>query len=400
MVDLRFTPEQEALRSEVSAWLEEHVPDLPDPSPMGPEYDPQAYPESYAAALAFNKKLAERGWLTAHWPKEYGGLGLSIMEQVVVREEFARYDAPIINTNGLGQLGPVLMLYGSEEQKRRHLPGIAKAEVMWCQGYSEPNAGSDLASLQTRAVKDGDDFVINGGKIWTGHGKGADWMFLLARTDPDAPKHKGITFFLVDMRTPGITVVPLAGMHGGTMGCQEYFEDVRIPQENVVGELNRGWYIGAALLDFERSGIAGAVESRKTVERMIQFYRDNRPAGGDRSGARSPIRRRLAEHVIETEVLRAFSYRIASIQERGEIPNYEASIGKMFGSEVSQRIGNTWQHLTGLFGQAGDGSRWDDGIRTGAAVDVQNKVIGTIAGGSSEIQRHIIATRGLGLPRG
>ena len=396
-MEFRFTPQQEALRSEVSAWLAEHVPDIPDPSPMGLDTDPHAYPESYAAALAFNKKLAERGWLTAHWPKEYGGLGLSIMEQVVVREAFAEYDAPILNANGLGMLGPVLMLYGTEEQKRRHLPGIAKAEVMWCQGYSEPSAGSDLASLQTRAVKDGDDFVINGGKIWTGHGKGADWMFLLARTDPDAPKHKGITFFLLDMRTPGVRVVPLPGMHGHTMGCREYFEDVRIPQENVVGELNRGWYIGAALLDFERSGIAGAVESRKTVDRMIQFCRDNRRAGGDTP---TPIRRRLAEHVIEMEVVRSFSYRIASIQDRGEIPNHEASMGKMFGSEVSQRIANTWQHLTGLFGQAGDGSRWDDGVRTGAAVAVQNKLTGTIGGGSSEIQRTIIATRGLGLPRG
>ena len=399
-MEFRFTAQQEALRSEVSAWLEEHVPDVPDPSPMGSDFDPDAYPEAYTAALTFNKKLAERGWLTAHWPTEYGGLGLSIMEQVVMREEFAEYEAPIINTNGLSQLGPVLMLYGSEEQKRRHLPGIAKAEVMWCQGYSEPNAGSDLASLQTRAVKDGDDFVINGGKIWTGHGKSGDWMFLLARTDPDAPKHKGITFFLLDMRTPGITVVPLAGMHGHTMGCQEYFEDVRIPQENVVGELNRGWYIGAALLDFERSGIARAVECRKIVDKMIRFYRDQRTAAAPALDQRPMIRYRLAEHLIAAEVARNFSYRIASIQDRGEIPNYEASMGKMFSSELNQRIASAWFQMVSLFGQAETGSPWNDGFRTRAAVEIQNRVIGTIAGGSSEIQRHIIATRGLGLPRG
>ena len=399
-MEFRFSPQQEALRSEVSAWLEEHVPDVPDPSPMGSDFDPDAYPEAYAAALAFNKKLAARGWLTAHWPKEYGGLGLSIMEQVVMREEFAEYEAPIINTNGLSQLGPVLMLYGTEEQKRRHLPGIAKAEVMWCQGYSEPNAGSDLASLQTRAVKDGDDFVINGGKIWTGHGKSGDWMFLLARTDPDAPKHKGITFFLLDMRTPGITLVPLAGMNGHTMGCQEYFEDVRIPQENVVGELNRGWYIGAALLDFERSGIARAVECRKTVDKMIRFYRDQQTAAAPALDQRPMIRYRLADHLIAAEVARSFSYRIASIQDRGEIPNYEASMGKMFSSELNQRIASAWFQMVSLFGQAETGPPWDDGFRTRAAVEIQNRVIGTIAGGSSEIQRHIIATRGLGLPRG
>ena len=315
MVDLRFTPAQEALRTEIGDWLTANLPPEEErqPMPVGPEWS--GNPEGYDFALAFNRKLAARGWLTAHWPKEYGGLGLSIMEQVVVREEFARHGAPIVNANGLGMLAPILMLYGSDEQKQRYLPGIAKAEVMWAQGYSEPNAGSDLASLQTRAVRDGDEYVINGSKIWTGHGHVADWMFLLARTDPDAPKHKGITFFLLDMQTPGLTVVPLQGMDGYVHFCQEYFEDVRVPAENIVGEEHRGWYIGAALLDFERSGIGGAVGARKGLGRLIAFYRANQTTGVPSTAQRTLIRYKLAERWIETEVMRAFSYRIASIQD-------------------------------------------------------------------------------------
>ena len=398
-MEFRFTPEQEMLLAEIDAWLRQHLPPPRERPwmPVGPEWS--GNPEAADFAVMFNKQLAERGWLTAHWPKEYGGLGLGIMEQVVLREELAKHDAPLLNANGLSMIGPILMLYGTEEQKRRHLPGIAKAEVMWCQGYSEPNAGSDLASLQTRAVKDGDEYVINGSKIWTGHGKGADWMFLLARTDPDAPKHKGITFFLLDMRTAGITVIPLTAMDGYVHFCQEYFEDVRVPQENVVGEVNRGWYVGVALLDFERSGITFAVEARRAVDELIDFQRRSATHGVPSLDQRTALRHRLAERLIEVEVGRGFCYRIASIQAEGRIPNYEASIGKIFRSELNQRIAATGFAMMRLFGQAGEGSRWDDGLRTRYALRTQDTVFPTFSGGSNEIQRNIIATRGLGLPR-
>jgi acyl-CoA dehydrogenase len=196
-MEFRFSAEQEKLRSDIRSFLDANLDAGFEESPVGAEWSGD--PEEYAAAHAFNKKLAEHGWLTAHWPKEYGGLGLGVLEQVVLREEFSYRRAPILNANGLNMLGPVLMLYGTEEQKRQHLPGIARAEAMWAQGYSEPNAGSDLASLQTRAVRDGDEYVINGTKIWTGHGYNADWIFLMARTNPEAPKHKGISFFLMPM---------------------------------------------------------------------------------------------------------------------------------------------------------------------------------------------------------
>src|SRR5690348_15915768 len=208
-MDLRFTPEQEQLRRQIRGFLGEHLPDVRW-SQVGPEWSGD--PDEFREAVRFNKKLAEHGWLTAYWPKEYGGLGLSIMEQVVLAEELS--GVPILNANGLNMLGPVLMLYGTDEQKKQHLPGIAACEVMWAQGYSEPNAGSDLASLQTRAVRDGDEFVINGSKIWTGHGATADWIFVLARTDPAAPKHKGISFFLMPITSPGIKVIPLQSMAG------------------------------------------------------------------------------------------------------------------------------------------------------------------------------------------
>ena len=343
--------------------------------------------------------MAAKGWLTAHWPKAYGGLGWGVMDQVVLRETLTLHEAPILNGPALNQLAAVLLRFGTEEQKQRFLPGIATGEVMWCQGFSEPNAGTDLASLQTRAVRDGDDWVLNGTKIWTGHGAGADWMYMLARTDTDAPKHKGISFLLLDMQSPGLEVVRLQGMNGYTMGCQEYFEDVRVPGEQLIGEENRGWYVGMALLDFERSGIARATEAFQGAQRLVGFYRDHRAAVTPSFAGREGIRHQLAERVIEAEVARYFSYRIASEQEAGRIPNYEASMGKAYQSELEQRIAYTGLTLTGLYAQAEAGARWDDGRRSLYGQTVQTTTIGTIAGGNNEIQRDIIARRGFGLPR-
>jgi alkylation response protein AidB-like acyl-CoA dehydrogenase len=390
-MDLRFTPEQERLRGQIRGFLREHLPDIRW-SQVGPEWSGD--PDEFAEAVKFNKKLAEHGWLTAHWPKAYGGLGLSIMEQVVLAEELS--GVPILNANGLNMLGPVLMLYGTEEQKREHLPGIASCEVMWAQGYSEPNAGSDLASLQTRAVRDGDEFVINGSKIWTGHGATADWIFVLARTDPTAPKHRGISFFLMPITSPGIKVLPLQSMTGYVTFCQEYFEDVRVPARNLVGEENQGWYIGAALLDFERSGIGGATGIRRGLDRLVAFVRERRRAGSELSGT---LRHRIVDRYVEAEVARSFSYRIASLQAAGRAPNYEASMGKVFSSELSSRVADTGFQVLKMYGQLRENEprAQMDGRYS---LSVMMSIIGNIGGGTSEIQRNIIATRGLGLPRG
>jgi alkylation response protein AidB-like acyl-CoA dehydrogenase len=397
-MDFHLSSEQEKIRTDIRSFLAENLPADFEESPVGTEWSGD--PEEHAIALEFNQRLAKHGWLTAHWPKEYGGSGLGIMEQVVLREEMAYRRAPILNANGLNMLGPVLMLYGTEEQKRQHLPGIARAEVMWAQGYSEPNSGSDLASLQTRAVRDGDEYVINGTKIWTGHGYNADWIFVLARTDPQAPKHKGISFFLMPMKSPGLKVVPLRSMTGYIHFCQEYFEDVRVPKENLVGEENRGWYIGATLLDFERSGIASAAGMRRSLEELIEFVKENRRTRRpDLSPREERVRLQLADRLIELETGRNLSYRIASIQQAGKIPNYEASMGKVFFSELSTRFMQTGVETLGLYGQVREGDRWAR-LKARFSLGVMTQIIGNIGGGTSEIQRNIIATRGLGLPRG
>jgi alkylation response protein AidB-like acyl-CoA dehydrogenase len=393
-MEFRFTPEQERLRHSIRTFLRENQPDYPW-SQVGPEWS--GNPDEVAEAVRFNRKLAEHGWLTAHWPKAYGGLGLSIMEQVVLQEELV--GVPILNANGLNMLGPILMLYGTEEQKREHLPGIARCEVMWAQGYSEPNAGSDLASLQTRAVRDGDEYVVNGSKIWTGHGQGADWIFVLARTDPAAPKHKGISFLLMPMTSPGLKVIPLQSMTGYVTFCQEYFEDVRVPVKNRVGEENQGWYIGAALLDFERSGIAGATSIRRGILRLADFVRANRSVGQPNLEGRVRIRHKIADRLIEAEVGRSLSYRIASIQEAGKIPNYEASMAKVYFSELGTRVADTGFEVMQLYGQLREGEPRAR-LNGHYALSVMMSLIGNIGGGTSEVQRNIIATRGLGLPRG
>jgi alkylation response protein AidB-like acyl-CoA dehydrogenase len=306
--------------------------------------------------------------------------------------------APILNANGLNMLGPVLMLYGTDEQKRQHLPGIAACEVMWAQGYSEPNAGSDLASLQTRAVRDGDEYVINGSKIWTGHGEHADWIFVLARTDPTAPKHKGISFFLMPMDSPGLKMIPLQSMTGHVHFCQEYFEDVRVPASNLVGEENQGWYIGAALLDFERSGVGSAAGIRRTLHDLVDFCRDGSGLGSPLKD-RPQLRNRIADRLIEVETGRSLSYRIASIQEAGGIPNYEASMAKLFFSELSTRVSFTGFEVLGLYAQLRNDDRLAR-LRGRFGLGTMTYLTTTIGGGTSEIQRNIIATRGLGLPRG
>ena len=233
-MDFTFTPEQEALRDEVRTFLRQELPEGHVSIPGAPDEG------DYEFGQEFLRRLAPKRWIAPAWPQEYGGLGLGLWEQVVFNEEMAYQRAPLLNFAATGYLGPTIMMYGTDEQKAQHLPGITSNDVQWCQGYSEPESGSDLASLQTKAVQDGDDFVINGQKIWTSQAHYADWMFLLARTDPDAPKHRGISYFLIDMKSPGITVRPLINMAGQAGFNEVLFENVRVPPPGLIGELNRG----------------------------------------------------------------------------------------------------------------------------------------------------------------
>ena len=391
----KFTPEQEAFRAEIKQFLKSELPAGTDDE-QGEEI--AGTDEQWTFARQFQKKLAAKKWLVPHWPKQYGGSDMGIMEQIVMREEMAYARAPIPDIFGTNMLGPVLMLYGTEEQKKQHLPGIASAEVMWCQGYSEPGSGSDLASLQTRGVRDGDDYVINGQKIWTSNAHRADWMFMLVRTDPEAPKHKGISFLLTPTDTPGFShrpLINLAGQHGFN---EVFFEDVRIPVQNLVGEENRGWYVGAALLDFERSGIGQAAAARRNLDDLVEYARQT-SKNGAMNGKRETARNKLAELIIESEVGRFLAYRVGSIQARGEVPNYESSVSKGYLSELAQRVAATGVNIMGMPGQVRPESpRWAK-LRGTFALAYMVTLGGTIAGGTSEIQRNIIAQRGLGLPR-
>ena len=281
-MDFRSGEAEERLRSEVRAFLEESLP------PLDGRFEPDIPGgDDFEEAREFNRRLAARGWIAPAWPKAYGGLGASIYEQMVFSEEFGYYGAPDNGTRGfgVGMLGPTLIVHGSEEQRREHLPRITSGEAIWCQGYSEPGSGSDLASLQTRAVRDagtpargGDDYIVNGLKNWTSGGHGANWIFLLARTDPDAPKHKGISFFLLDMKTSGVAVRPLINMADRHDFNEVFFEDARIPRANMVGDENRGWYVGMTLPDFERSGVAHTRAQRRTLEVFARWLKTAPPA--------------------------------------------------------------------------------------------------------------------------
>jgi len=396
-MEFRDSPEETAFRQEIRSFIEQNLPQQRrHDEVMAEEYGPPADTERAKFIEDWKQALAGRGWIAPHWPKEYGGGGMSVGEQFIFNEEMARVRAPTFGGFGVTMIGPVLIMYGTDEQKAEHLPGITSGAVTWCQGYSEPGAGSDLASLQTRAVRDGDDYVLNGQKIWSSGAHRADWMFMLARTDPDAPKHRGISMFLLDMKTPGIQIQPLVNMANDHAFNQEYFDNVRIPAKNLVGEQNRGWYVGATLLDFERSNIGAAIGLRNTVNDIIRFVEENPDA---RVQANQAARLELADRAIEAEVGRLFSYRIISMQKRGQVPNYEASVNKMYRSEVQQRIAQTGMRLVGLYGNLWRGNTWAP-LRGRLSHMYVASVSATIAAGTSEIQRNVIATRGLGLPRG
>ncbi len=392
-MELRFSQKEENLRQEVRAFLKANLPNL---AGGGGSQLQVRTDDDFEAAIEFNRKLAQRGWLAPAWPKQYGGLDASIYEQMVFNEEFGYHGAIDTGTRtfGVGMIGPTLIIHGTEEQKQRYLPRITSGEDIWCQGYSEPGAGSDLASLQTRAVRDGDDYVINGQKIWTSGGHRANQMFCLVRTDPDAPKHRGISFLLIDdiKNLPGIEIRPLINMANRHLFNEIFFQDVRVPARNLVGEENRGWYVGMTLLDFERSGIGTTAAHRRTLEILAGALRQSA------ASTRSRRRIELADLVVANNVSRLLGYRLGYMQANGQVPNYEASVLKVFQSELGQRVYGFGVRLLGLAGQLPPEeprAPFNGDILEGMLQAIPT----TIFSGTSEIQRNIIATRGLGLPR-
>ncbi|MFN0148035.1 MAG: acyl-CoA dehydrogenase family protein [Dehalococcoidia bacterium] len=342
---------------------------------------------------AFSQKLAARGWIGVAWPKEFGGQGLGAVEQMIYTEEMILANAPRgYHFTAERQVGPSLIRHGTEDQKREWLPRIMGAGVSFALGLSEPGAGSDLAAAATRADRDGDEYVVNGQKIWTSNAHISDCIWLVVRTDQAAPKHKGISCLMVDLQSPGISIRPLYDMTGGHHFNEVFFDQVRVPIGRRVGEENSGWYILAEHLDFERSGIERLID----LEYIFQDVMDAARAKARAGTLGSALRSQLAELALELEVGRLMCYRVAWMQSAGQVPNAEASSAKIFGTEWSQRMMAVAMRLLGLEGAASaEGSPLASTVRFGYL----NAVSRTIAGGTSEVQRNIIATRGLGLPR-
>ena len=387
----RFSEEDEAFRREVVDFIEAELPwdwrnqEIDSEEPAGLELVQQ-----------FKEKLADKGWLTRAWPTEYGGSEASHMQQLIFGVEMAYRGIPV-DDGGVSMVGPIIMMMGTEEQKRFFLPRISRAEITWCQGYSEPDSGSDLASVQTRAVEDGDDFVITGSKIWNGAHSGAGWMFMLVRTDPDAPKHRGISFLVAEMDVPGVKIERIPCMWGDDRSLVT-FDGARVPKSGLIGEKNMGWYVGATLLDLERSGAGYSARAARLMEDLIAFCKENRKNG--RTLAEDPLLRfRLAQTAADIESARLIAYNVAWMQSKGLIPNKEASIAKLVGSEVLQKVYVLGMQILGMYGQLDPESKWAP-IRGRFEKGYMLVGANTVAAGTSEIQRNIIATRGLGLPRG
>ena len=413
------TKEQEEFRIAVQKFIKERLPDYyvkKSKDPAGTDLQPDEngiqYHEDWQHDMALGsdeakkgakewaEALAENGWSAPHWPKEYGGGGLSSMEQFIFKQELALHGAPLVGGSGVAMLGPTLIHHGTEEQKREFLPKTLNGDILWAQGYSEPGAGSDLASLQTRAVKDGDNYVVNGQKIWTSQGHKATWFFMLVRTDPEAPKHRGITFVLADTRENGVEVRPL--ISGGWQHAtnESFYTDVKIPVSRRVGEENRGWYVGMTLLDYERSNITGAVELKKEIEGLIKFLGTDEGKQKSTVADRESVKGKIVDRYIEAEVLNNFALRIISLQAADQIPNYEASTSKIFYTTLLQQLQQTGIKAFGLYAQIWDSlSAWAP-MNARFTQNSVHSISRTIAGGTNEIQRNIIATRGLGLPRG
>ncbi|MBD0369680.1 MAG: acyl-CoA dehydrogenase [Pyrinomonadaceae bacterium] len=390
-MDLNLTPNEQQFRDEFRAWLKANVPSEWKGGQLGSEDR-----EDYIKYLRdWQRVLYEGGWAGISWPKAFGGRGATLMEQAIFQEELARANAPqLIGTIGLSLVGPTIIALGTDEQKARYLPKILSGEEIWCQGFSEPNAGSDLAALGTKAVRDGDDFIINGQKIWTSFAQLADWCLLLVRTDAEAPKHKGITCLLLDMRLEGIAVRPLRQMSGDSGFNEVFFSNVRVPVGQVLGEINKGWTTAITALMNERANLGTGVQVvfKRNLEALIArsrtVERQGRPASED-----PLVRQKLAQAFLELEILRLNTNRALTSLSKTGIPGPEGSTLKLYWSEMNQRTQQTAQEILGPYGQL---KEFDNGLWEYAYLRSRGN---TIEAGTSEIQRNIIAERVLGLPK-
>ncbi|MFQ5667110.1 MAG: acyl-CoA dehydrogenase family protein [Candidatus Binatia bacterium] len=393
-MDLSYTPEQEAFRRQVRTWIRAHVPRREKDS-SGIEYGD---PKRIQALKAWQRKLYNAGYVAMGWPQEYGGQGADVIEQTIVNEELLLARAPgLIGMMGIQMVGPTLIQFGTEEQKRQYLPKILTADELWCQGYSEPSAGSDLASLKTRAELVGDEFIVNGQKVWTSNAQYADRMFCLVRTDPTAPKHRGISYLLIDMKSPGITVRPLIQMTGDPGFNEVFFDNVRVPRANLVGDLNQGWLVANATLAHERNMLGSTTRTQQMFLRLTRLAQRHRRHG--RPASQDPvIRQRLADLMIRVEAMKYHAFRQLTDHIKRRPPGIGASVNKLVSTELNHDIAALALEVLGSYGLLGRTSRRviDRGVWPIEFMFTLGLVIG---GGTSQIQKNIISERGLRMPK-
>lgn len=412
MIDFSDTPEQAAFRAEVRAFIQARFPPTYGPelhahNSLEPE-DVRGY--NWAADMdsadatrrdgsrAWAAALAEQGWIAPHWPGEYGGASLGPMNAFILHEEMMRARVPTVNGIGAFLIGPTILEHGTDQQKARFLPAIARGEQRWAQGFSEPDAGSDLASVRTRAVRDGDVYVVDGQKTWMSLGNHADWLFAIVRTDPDAPrKHQGLTFLLIDAHSPGVTIRPIEDLRGDTPFAEVFFEGVRVPVDCRIGEENKGWYVAMSALTFERSGIGAVIKYELAMRDLIAYMTSEDGRGCVREDWRTAVRDELMQRWVEIRVLYGVALEATARNAAGAEPGYESSVNQLFGAELHQRLGRTGAKV---FGPHSRLRRGESAPMAGAFTNLGlDAVAATFLAGTSEIQRNLIATRGLGLPR-
>jgi alkylation response protein AidB-like acyl-CoA dehydrogenase len=395
-MDLSFTEREEQYRGRVREFLKHNLPE----GWGTPGFELPKGEALVAMLREWQLRMLKHGFVAMAWPKEYGGQGASAVEMAIFNEECARVRAPgALNALAISQVGPTIIQHGTEAQKRRYLPAIVNAEEIWCQGFSEPNAGSDIASLRTRAELSGDHFIVNGQKIWTSYAQYAHWCYLLVRTDPNAPRHRGISYLLVDMKSPGITVKPLRQMHGGQDFNEVFFDNVQVPRENLLGALNDGWRVSMTTLANERgtSALSQYVRYEQIFNDLVQLARRSRRNG--RPAMEDPVvRQELTRHYVDLQGFKYNCFRVFSAIINGGTPGAEGSILKLLWSELNQRMQETAMALQGTSSQlmpqsacAIENGRWQISFLRSRA--------NTIEAGTSEIQRNIVSERVLGLPR-
>ena len=397
-MDFKFSADDESFRAELRSWLEANLPRRERSEQAEGAFSDEGA-SHWERRVAWHKQMHAGGWVGIGWPKEYGGRGATLTQQLVYGEEMSRAHAPaLVNQLGTMLVGPTLIQWGTEEQKKRYVPKILSADEIWCQGYSEPNSGSDVASLQTRAVEEGDYFIVNGQKVWTTHAHRSHFCQLFVRTDPDVPRHKGLSCLLVDMKSPGVTVRPLKQITGESEFNEIFFEEVRVPKANLLGPLNQGWQVLVSTLMHERFGIGETIGgTEQTLAQLVEVARgaivDGRLAAED-----DEVRQQLAQFAIEVAAKKYNGLRALTRRLKGQLPGPESSIGKLVSTELTQRMVKFSVRLLGEFALlerrspfAPDGD-WLRRILYSESM--------TIAGGTSPVQKNMIGERILQLPKG